>query len=248
MSDRTAVRRRLGVIGNAPALLSLVVGLVVTLALVGSGTGSSQAAPISPPAPGSADAEPATASAPDAAHADEPDVPAVPAAQESAPARTGVLASVDGLELHLPSEEVVVAGFHQASSRGALAMDPVAARSQVLPSRGRGTERTSAVDLVLVDDEAVRSPVTGRVVETETYSLYGRHPDRRVTIRPKGRSDLRVVLLHVEGLRVEEGDRVEAGETVIAQSARRFPFRSQVDEETAPDAWPHVHLEVTDVG
>jgi hypothetical protein len=51
----------------------------------------------------------------------------------------------------------------------------------------------------------------------------------------------------VEGTHVEVGDRVEGGETVIARTARRFPFRSQVDKETAPEAWPHVHLEVKTV-
>ena len=97
---------------------------------------------------------------------------------------------------------------------------------------------------MLVDGDAVRSPVTGEVVEAESYSLYGQHPDQLVTILPEDRSDLHVVLLHLEDVDVEEGDRVEAGTTEIAGSARRLPFSSQVDRETEPDAWPHAHLEV----
>jgi hypothetical protein len=34
------------------------------------------------------------------------------------------------------------------------------------------------------------------------------------------------------------------GTTPLADGARRFPFRSQIDDLTAPDAWPHIHLEV----
>lgn len=259
MPVRTAVHRRLGAVGRAPVFFSLILALIVTLVLTGTGVGSSQAAPIAArgavaelPAP---IARTATTPAATAEHvADEQrepgevepeDVePEVAAADTQQPARTGLLAHVDGLDLHRPSDAVVIAGFHQASTPGSLPLEPVGERTRVLPSRGRGYPRTSAVDVVLVDEEPVRAPVTGRVVEVERYALYGRHPDRRVTIRPKGRSGLRVVLLHVEGLRVEEGDRVEAGETVIARTARRFPFRSQVDKETAPDAWPHVHLEV----
>jgi murein DD-endopeptidase MepM/ murein hydrolase activator NlpD len=100
------------------------------------------------------------------------------------------------------------------------------------------------VDIVLVDDDPVRSPITGTVERSERYQLYGKHGDRRITIVPDDAPELRVVVLHVAGLRVEPGDRVDAGETVIATSARRFPFRSQIDDETAPDAWPHVHYEV----
>lgn len=245
MPASTGARGRLGPIGRAPALLSLVLGLLVTLALLGSGAASSQAAPVA--APGSAVAG-AAATVPSAPVGDErPGAEAVddPASESTrAPARTGIFAHVDGLDLHRPSDDLVLVGFHQASRPGSLAMEPMGEATRVLPSRGRPYPRTSAADIVLVDDDAVRAPVTGRVVEVESYALYGRHPDRRVTIRPKGRPEVRVVLLHVEGVRVEVGDRVEGGETVIARTARAFPFRSQVDEETAPHAWPHVHLEV----
>jgi biotin carboxyl carrier protein len=258
MLARTVVQRAVMSITRAPLLVSLVIATVVALALLGTGAGS-QAAPLMPaatsaPAPVLRALDlPAAADQPDDAGVDaEADQPDVAVAEEEPPppepARTEVFAHVDGLDLHKPSEALVLAGFHQASTPGSLAMDPVGDRTTVLPSRGRAYPRTSAVDLVLHDEDAVRAPVTGRVVKSEQYRLYGRHGDRRITIRPKGRSDLRVVMLHVEGTHVEVGDRVEGGETVIARTARRFPFRSQVDRETAPDAWPHVHLEVKRVG
>jgi hypothetical protein len=53
-------------------------------------------------------------------------------------------------------------------------------------------------------------------------------------------------VLHMTGLRVRPGDRVVAGETVLADRAHKLPFESQVDEITAEPAWPHVHVEVVD--
>jgi murein DD-endopeptidase MepM/ murein hydrolase activator NlpD len=157
---------------------------------------------------------------------------------------TEVFAQVDDLALRLPSREVVVHGFHEASNRTSFAMTPVGDESRVLPSRGRPAPATSAVDIVLADDEPVRSPVTGTVEVAESFHVYGKHPDRRIVLVPDDAPELRVVVLHVTGVAVKVGDRVEAGVSVLAESARRFPFRSQIDDETAPDAWPHVHYEV----
>jgi hypothetical protein len=71
----------------------------------------------------------------------------------------------------------------------------------------------------------------------------GRVPGRRAR-RPPG---WEVKLLHVQGLRVGVGARVEAGVTVVAAGPRLFPFRSQVDDHTAAPHWPHVHVEVVDL-
>jgi hypothetical protein len=153
-------------------------------------------------------------------------------------------AEVEGLELLLPSLGTVAYGFHEASWGAPLAMSPVGERARVLPSRGRSTPSTSAVDIVLVDDDVVLSPVSGVVEQVEPFELYNRYYDRKITIVPDGAPQLRVVMIHVVGTKVEDGDRVEAGVTELANGARRFPFRSQVDDLTAPDAWPHVHIEV----
>jgi murein DD-endopeptidase MepM/ murein hydrolase activator NlpD len=158
--------------------------------------------------------------------------------------RTEVFAQVGDLALRLPSHAVVVHGFHEASNRTSFAMTPVGDEPRVLPSRGRPAPATSAVDIVLVDDEPVRSPITGTVEVAESFHVYGKHADRRIVLVPDDAPELRVVVLHVTGVAVTAGDRVEAGVSVLAESARRFPFRSQIDDETAPDAWPHVHYEV----
>jgi hypothetical protein len=56
-----------------------------------------------------------------------------------------------------------------------------------------------------------------------------------------------VKILHIDGVQVARGDRVVAGETVVAARPTLLPFPSQVDElATAKPPWPHVHIEVVD--
>lgn len=245
-------------ISRAPALLTLLVALVAALAVFGTGVGDSAAAAPWVDGPlgdvdrtlrSSAtvrddDGEAAAAASDEAEKASSSDgVPEVPE-----PEATEIFATVGSLELHALSDAVQFNGFHQASSPGSRAMSPVGDRNSVLPSRGRGYPATSAVDVVLVKDEPVTSPVSGTVVDNEPYQLYGRTNDRRVTIRSSDYPHLEVVILHVAGVKVGAGEEVVGGETVIANSARKLPFTSQVDAETAPEAWPHVHLEVKDRG
>jgi biotin carboxyl carrier protein len=244
-----------GALSHASAVVALVVGLVVALAVFSTGASSSAAVPAQPagPHPASPGGQGPWASTlaaghvpdvsgearEDPANGEVPDLPERPEA-----AVTDVFATVGNLELHALSDAVRLHGFHQASTPGSRAMTPVGDRHRVLPSRGRGSPATSAVDVVLVDDEPVVSPVSGTVVENDRYRLYGRTADRRLRIRSAEHPHLEVVLLHVADVRVEVGDEVAGGETVLAGGARKLPFTSQVDAETAPRVWPHVHLEV----
>ena len=77
------------------------------------------------------------------------------------------------------------------------------------------------------------------------YTLYCRYRDGYVVIRPDGRPDLEVKILHIQDVEVHAGERVEAGQR-IAASATTFPFRSQIDDLTPEPSWPHVHIEVVD--
>jgi murein DD-endopeptidase MepM/ murein hydrolase activator NlpD len=233
-SPAGSARRGAGL--SASASLWLVVALGMSFVLFGTGSASpaassSELAASQPQVEWSAEAP--------AADAEAASIPQVP----GQPSRTAVFATVGALDLHLPAHETIVTGFHQASTPGSQAMTPVSGH-RVLPSRGRGYPATSAVDVVMVDDQPVRSPVSGTVVAVEGYSLYGRYPDSRIRIRPHDDRNLRVVILHLGGVEVEVGDEVEAGVTELAKRARRFPFRSQVDAETKPESWPHVHYEV----
>lgn len=174
-----------------------------------------------------------------------------------------VFGTVDGLDLWTPSGATLLVAYHEASFDDALPVQPVGRLRNnfnstkyqdpgVMPgpvydvqaSRGRTQRATTAIDLVLRDDDPVLSPVTGKVVEVRRYSLYNRYPDTRIEIVPEGRPDLRVVLIHIAGVRVEVGDRVVAGETTLAKTANRFPFHSQVDRHLPDGPWPHVHVEV----
>ncbi|HYH28081.1 MAG TPA: hypothetical protein VEA19_04785 [Actinomycetota bacterium] len=186
--------------------------------------------------------------------------PAVPASSaEPLP----VFATADGVEVRLVSAETIAVAFHEASRKRAMAMTPhgvcVVCRNRgkfrpppggsrelpylVLDSRGRRFAATSAVDLVLPEGSVVRAPVSGVVTGYKRYRLYDRYPDARVAIRPDGHPDREVVMIHLAGVRLQRGQRVEASVTEIG-SVRRFPFESHVERYAGRH--PHVHLEVKD--
>jgi hypothetical protein len=197
-----------------------------------------------------------------------PDRDTTPGAEEataaSATPSTRPLARYDDLVLHLPSPTPVVVGFHEAATTAALGLQPVGTLTEdhnttrtelpadvtggtpyvVLSSRGRAAAPTSAMDVVLEPDDPVLSPVTGTVVDVRGYLLYGAHADLRVEVVPDARPDLKLVLIHLDEVGVGIGDRVLAGVTPLAGTARAFPFGSHIDRETEPDRYPHVHLEL----
>ena len=150
--------------------------------------------------------------------------------------------------LHAPVDVVEVIGFHQSGHDGAQPQEPVpgAVRAGLLDSRSRDTHPQGAADIVADPTGEVRSPVTGRVLRAGTYRLYCRHVDHYLVVEPDARPGWEVKVLHFEGLRVAPGERVEAGVTVVGSGARVLPFRSQVDDHTAPPHWPHLHIEVVD--
>ena len=83
-------------------------------------------------------------------------------------------------------------------------------------------------------------------VEVVGFHRYCEHRDDYAVIDPDGRPGWEVKLLHIDGVQVEAGQRVEAGVTVVAPRPTRLPFGSQVDDHTGTPPWPHVHVEVVD--
>lgn len=183
--------------------------------------------------------------------------------------RTNVVARHENVEFVQMSDTTVLVGFHEAAMPGAKALAPAARldadqgrsdvpasavdddlHTMILPTRARATGAASAMDVVIPARETVFAPVTGTVTEVDHYKLYGTHPDNRLVIVPDARPDLRVVILHVEGVKVSPGDEVTAGQTKIAVGANPFTFESQIDRFAAPlmprkgDATPHVHVEL----
>lgn len=241
----------------------LVVGLTVAVLLVVFTSAAIRgAAPLS-----AAERAEIAAKYANAVPADEPSQAATEEAPADEATPVGELARtfavVEGVELGLPSPNVLLIGFHEASSRWSLALAPQGRLFQnentnkvtaprdvadgpgylVLSSRGRRAAGTSAVDIVLRDGEPVLAPVSGTVVEVGPYSLYGRYPDHRIVIQPDANPNLRVTLIHIVGVGVTAGQRIEAGVTQLATGPNRFNFTSHIDRYFPTDRWPHVHIE-----
>ncbi len=166
------------------------------------------------------------------------------AGRRAANIATGDFAKVGGLRLSLPAHRIAGIGFHEAPRGGEtrLAMTNLDERSFTMPSRGRGTHPTSAVDIAVPSDVQILAPVSGIVENVTVYDLYGKYPDAHLTIRPDGHADLGVRILHIRGVGVSVGERVEAGVTVIAAGANQFPFDSQIDSHVGRH--PHVDISV----
>jgi len=109
---------------------------------------------------------------------------------------------------------------------------------------GRTGMPDTAVDCGADPGTAVWSPVTGTVVRVKAYQLYDKYDDYEIHIRPDGSDDIDVVLIHVDDLRVAEGDRVKAGVTRIA-SVRMMSDRLnlQLGGYTA-NGGDHVHMQL----
>lgn len=159
-----------------------------------------------------------------------------------------VWATTSGVDLHLPSEDVQLIGYHESNHDGAQAqVDRATSTTRVvMESRGRGNHPQSAADIVANPDLPVFAPVTGEVKRAGSYRLYCDHTDHYLVISPDAQPSWEVKVLHFEGLSVSAGDRVEAGVTQVGTRPRTLPFRSQVDDVSDARDWPHLHLEVVD--
>jgi biotin carboxyl carrier protein len=212
-------------------------------------TTSTTLAPVPPPTT----AAPATvAPAPTA----PPTTSSPTTAPSTAPARSvpdqgwGVpFAAVGGMVLVHPSSHVERIGFHESNHDGAQPMQPLASAVSpfVMETRDRGNAATTAADIVVQPGTELRAPVTGTVLRGGSYTLYCDYRDEYVVIAPDEHPTWEVKVLHIVGVQVRKGQRVVAGETVLARQAHQLPFESQVDETRPRDpAWPHTHLEVVD--
>jgi hypothetical protein len=174
--------------------------------------------------------------------------PLPPPRQTSEPAGAP-FATTQGVTLVHPADVVERVAFHQSNHDGAreLQVLDTAVHPFVLESRERDTPATTATDIVVAPDGAIRAPVTGTVKRAGGYTLYCKYRDDFLVIAPDAAPHLEVKLLHIDGVQVHAGQRVVAGETVVAPRPTVLPFASQVDEvATASPAWPHVHVEVVD--
>jgi hypothetical protein len=157
-------------------------------------------------------------------------------------------ATAGGVVPRHPAARVERIGYHESNLDGAQQLQPLptSAPSLVLEARARDTTARGAAD-VMVDPEAeIRAPVTGTVRYAGTYVLYCKHSDDYLIIEPDDHPGWEVKVLHIDGVRVRPGARVQAGVTVVAPQATVLPFQSQVEEGSYRPAWPHVHIEIDD--
>lgn len=171
------------------------------------------------------------------------------------------------IPVHLPirDDQVKAIAYHQASSdNDAQAMQPVGKcivddfgtdfaiedgmmgyeSFIIMQSRGRATNPTTAVDISAEAGSDVYAPVTGVVSAAEPYLLYGKYDDSKVCIIPDGNAGIEAVMIHIEGISVTPGERVEAGITRIA-SLRDISswFVSEISRLYTHDEGNHVHLQ-----
>ena len=157
-------------------------------------------------------------------------------------------ATVGGVTLRPPSNRVEGIGYHESNLDGARQLEslPTSAPWVVLEGRNRDTGGRGAADVVVDPDVEIRAPVSGKVLYAGTYVLYCKYSDDFLVIEPDDHPGWEVKLLHIDGVVPRPGQRVTAGQTVVAPRATRLPFASQVEEGAATPAWPHVHIEVDD--
>lgn len=266
-----AAEDRTEVIATASWLRSSAEPAVVTPALAPAPAPAGPAMVAAAPAP--VGTGPASLGATPADIEEEPASPLVAAAEAATATEATPIARAGDLELVAPSTDTVLVGFHEAAGPGTetleslapLAADlnakdtavaPDASPHQVapvmeLPTRDRAQAAASAVDVAVPAWSDIVAPVSGRVVAADPYVLYGEFPDNRVEIEPTGHPGLRVVMIHIGEVQVRPGDVVVAGETLVARTAKQFPFTSQIDRfsaEVSGTARPHVHMEVRRVG
>lgn len=157
-------------------------------------------------------------------------------------------ATAGGVVLRHPSNRVELIGFHQSTLDGAQQLEtlPTSAPAVVLDDRGRDTGARTAADIVVDPEVEIRAPVSGTVRYAGTYVLYCEYSDDFLVIEPDEHPGWEVKMLHIDGVRVRPGMRVEAAQTVVAPRATRLPFDSDVDGLSTAPAWPHVHVEIDD--
>lgn len=224
---------------------------VVAVAACGDAAGQHDAVGVASPRPEIPVATPVAATVPEKAVDPAPvrrSVVETPAPRVVVDQRWTPFARAGGVLLRHPSRRVERVGFHESNHEGArdLAALPTAVAPKTLESRDRLTGSRTAADVVSDPDVEIRSTVTGRVKRAGTYVLYCKYSDDYVVIEPDGRPGWEVKMLHIDGVQVRAGDRVVAGETVVAPRPTKLPFESDVDETTAAPHWPHVHIEVVD--
>lgn len=179
-----------------------------------------------------------------------------------------VLATVGGVQLLLPvaAQVTTAIAYHPVDHPNSVPLSPSGDRisgggiaERVSDVFGEGGEvpyylldgngsdsssSTSGLDVGAVPGSLVTSPVDGQVTAVKRYALLGRHDDVEVDIQLADDPSLLMVITHLAKPRVQLGDKVVAGDTVLGV-VREFP--SDVDQALSTytsDGGDHVRITV----
>ena len=112
--------------------------------------------------------------------------------------------------------------------------------------RSRPGKPDTAIDVGAKPGCPVIAPVTGTVVKVKKYKLYGKYTDYEIHIRPDGFPKVDCVMIHISDVRVEPGDRVEAGITRIG-AVRELSNRETLQlGHYTKGGGDHTHLQLND--
>ena len=116
----------------------------------------------------------------------------------------------------------------------------------VLDSKGRSGSGTTAVDIGAPAGTLVVSPVSGTIRSVKQYKLFGKYDDVQIDISPQGLSEVIVTLLLVAEPRINIGESVQAGKTVLGVVRSPVPELAERLSPLTGDEGAHVHLQVTE--
>jgi len=176
------------------------------------------------------------------------------------------------MRLPVPVEALTEIGFHQASGTSALSMGTsLPDADMTAAAENGGTPRTTqasnsttvldaevlrmwrssrtgepdtAVDVGAAPGTVVYAPVSGTVIGVRTYWLYGEHEDYEIHIQPDGWPEVDCVLIHIDEMKVSEGDEVIAGVTPVAEIRL---LSDRIDHQIGAyttDGGDHVHIQL----
>lgn len=169
------------------------------------------------------------------------------------------------VSINLPAQpaNLIAVGFHQASNKKAYRLVPMGSCIRIYrPSktkgllrrvsglkmfqqalRGRGSSNFSAADVAVLPKSEVLAASSGTVTMVKRYKLYGVYTDYQLEIQPDGSPNLRVVMLHIQDMRVKVGDTVVGGVTPVA-TVRHFKFTSAVNRYLPVKRADHTHIQI----
>ncbi|MBN1192141.1 MAG: hypothetical protein JXA36_00395 [Coriobacteriia bacterium] len=180
------------------------------------------------------------------------------------------------LHLMIDPQQLTALAFHQASGSAALHIDSLvpdadmalADQLKAVPPAGEDPDPSDGVwhgvclrlwrsNRTGVPDTAadmgadygtpVWSPVTGTVTQVRPYMLYEKYEDVEIHIRPDGREDADLVVIHVQDVLIATGDRVKGGVTQIG-SVRKMSDKIEIQlSGYTTNGGDHVHMQINQV-